>query len=162
MARTILLRQLELKARTRHELEEVLRRKDVPDDIATTLLDRFTEVGLINDQQFADAWVESRQQRRHLSRRALRQELFRKGVDSEVISEAVEAVDGEDEYAAARALAEKKLRSVAGLEPQVQRRRIAGALARKGFNGGLTSQVVTEVLNADPDDGDDLAGAAFD
>lgn len=141
-----------MQARSRHELAEILRKKGIPGEVSDAVLDRMTEVGLINDQAFAEAWVESRQQRRHLSRAGVRQELQRKGLDRELVNDTVAEISSDDEYAAARALAEKKLRSVRSLEPVVQRRRIAGALARRGFGPGIANQVLTDVLNADPAD----------
>ena len=53
VARTILLDQLTGRARTRAELAEKMAKKHVPDDVAQRLLDRFTEVGLIDDAAFA-------------------------------------------------------------------------------------------------------------
>ena len=85
IARTIALRKLTAQARTRHELSVALRARNVPDDAATEVLDRLGEVGLVDDAAFAEDWVASRQQRRHLSRSALRQELQRKGVAREQI-----------------------------------------------------------------------------
>lgn len=146
MARTIVLRQLTMQARTRQELADALRRRGVPAEAADAVLDRMTEVGLIDDTEFARSWVDSRQQRRHLSRSALRRELQRKGVERDVVDEAVQNVSGDDEYAAALALAEKKLRSVRGLDDQVQRRRVAGALARRGFGADVVSSVLREIL----------------
>lgn len=93
--------------------------------------------------------MESRQRRRNLSRRALRAELVRKGIEREVIDEAVSAVDPEDEYAAALELARSRARRLEGLEPQVRYRRLAGALARRGFSGSLIARVTREVLDAD-------------
>ena len=55
----------------------------------------------------------------------------------------------EDEYDAARALAERKVRTLQGLAREVQYRRLAGVLARRGFNGSLTARVIAEVLAAD-------------
>ena len=83
MARKILLDQLTGRARSRHELADKLRGKDVPDEIATRLLDRFEEVGLVDDAAFAQAWVSGRQQGKGLAPRALAQELRRKGIDDE-------------------------------------------------------------------------------
>lgn len=144
MAREIVLRQLTVRARTRSELSTALARRHVPADVAERVLERMGEVGLVDDAAFAEGWVRSRQQRRHLSGRALREELRRKGVDSELVAEAVEQIDPEDEYSAARALAVKKLRTMSGLEPHVRRRRLAGALARKGFSSALVMQVLNE------------------
>jgi regulatory protein len=106
-------------------------------------------VGLVDDAAFARDWVESRQQRRHLSKSALRRELQTKGVDREQIDEAVAEVEGDDELAAAEALALKKVRSMTGLAREVQYRRLAGALARRGFSAGVTSTVLGRVLDAD-------------
>ncbi len=147
MARTIVLTKLTAQARTRQELRTALDRKDVPAEVSERVLDRMTEVGLVDDAAFADAWVTSRQSRRQLSRTALRQELVRKGVEREQIDTALEQVQPEDEYSAALALAEKKARSTAGLDRQVRYRRLVGALARKGFNSEITRQVIAEVLN---------------
>ncbi len=145
MARQIVLRKLTGQARTRAELEKALVAKRVPDEAIRAVLDRYTELGLVNDEEFAHAWIESRQRRRTLSKRGLRQELSRKGVDPETVSRAVGEVDDEDELTAARELATRKLRGLARYEPHVQQRRLAGALARRGFPGPVVVQVLDEV-----------------
>lgn len=151
VARTIVLQKLTAQSRTRGELAKALKAKDVPEEAAANVLDRMESVGLVNDAEFANDWVSSRQARRHLSKGALRRELTTKGVDRDDIDAALEQVGVEDEYAAAKELAEKKLRSMSSLDRPVQYRRLAGALARRGFGSGVTSQVLAEVLNADPD-----------
>lgn len=117
-----------------------------------------TEVGLIDDAELARSWVDSRQQRRYLSRTALRHELQRKGVERDVVAEAVAAVSPDDEREAARSLALKKLRSLRGLDATVQRRRVAGVLARRGFGADVVAAVLKELRFAgdepDADDGD--------
>lgn len=146
MARKILLDALTGQARSRKELADKLAKKDVPADLARDLLDRFTEVGLIDDAAFARQWVESRHRSRGLAPRALAQELRRKGVDDEATSAALEQIDETDQLTAARALVEKKLRSMRGLDSQVATRRLAGLLARKGYASGLAFSVVREAL----------------
>jgi regulatory protein len=147
LARTIVLRKLTGQARTRQELAKALADRDVPDEAAESVLDRMEEVGLVDDKTFAHDWVESRQSRRQLSRSAIKRELITKGVDRDDIEEALGQVGDEDELNAARALAEKKARSMTNLEPQVRYRRLAGALARRGFAGYVTTQVLDEVLS---------------
>lgn len=149
VAREIVLRKLTAQQRSRSELAKALKQRDVPDDAAGVVLDRMEAVGLVNDAAFAESWVQSRQGRRNLSRRALRQELARKGVARDDIDSALSRVEPDDEIEAATALAEKKLRSMRGLERDVKYRRLAGALARRGFSAGLTSQVLASVLDAD-------------
>ena len=112
VARKILLDQLTGQARSRKELADKLAKKDVPAELAARLLDRFEEVGLIDDGAFARAWVASRQPGKGLARRALAQELRRKGIDDEVAREALDEIEPEDEEAAARALVRKKLRTL--------------------------------------------------
>ena len=83
MARQILLRRLTDQPRSRAELAKALAKRRVPDDVATRVLDRFTEVGLIDDAAFARSWVESRQRGRGLARGRSPHELRTKGVDRE-------------------------------------------------------------------------------
>lgn len=147
-ARTIALRKLTASARTRHELDQALRKKDVPDEIASSVLDRLEAVGLVDDGAFAQSWVESRQQRRHLSRSALRRELTSKGVDRDHVDAALATVDADDELTAARALVAKKAAATRGLDPVVRDRRLAGVLGRRGFGSGVIATVLAE-LRAD-------------
>jgi regulatory protein len=156
VARTILLDQLTGQARSRHELEAKLAKKGVPADLGRRLLDRFEEVGLVDDAAFARAWVQSRQSGKGLARRALAQELRRKGVPDEDAKAALAEVDPDDEVEAARALVRRKLRSVARLDRQTAVRRLSGMLARKGYGAGVSFQVVREELDAAGHDVADL------
>jgi regulatory protein len=151
VARTILLDALTGQARSRQELRDRLAKKDVPDDLADRLLDRFTEVGLVDDEAFARSWVESRQRSRGLARRALAQELRRKGVDDETARTALDDLDPAQEEQAARDLVRKKLRSLRGVDHVTATRRLAGLLARKGYPAGLAFAVVREELGAADD-----------
>ena len=153
MARELALRLLELRARSRAELEQAMVKKAVPEAIIEAVLDRFEEAGLVDDAQFAGLWVEG-QQRRMKSTRALKQELRLKGVDAEVVDEALAETADDADYQAASALARKKVRTMSALEPHVRYRRLAGALARRGFAPGLCHRVVSEVTEGVDDEGD--------
>ncbi|MFZ2015872.1 MAG: regulatory protein RecX [Nocardioides sp.] len=155
VARKILLDALTGQARSRHDLRQRLAKKQVPDDLAERLLDRFTEVGLVDDAAFARSWVESRQRSRGLARRALAQELRRKGVDDETARAALDEVDPDDEEASARELVRKKLRSMRGVDATTATRRLVGMLGRKGYSPGLSFAVVRGELGA-LDDGSDM------
>lgn len=146
IARTIALRKLTAQARTRHELAVALRARNVPEDTASEVLDRLGEVGLIDDAAYAEDWVASRQQRRHLSRSTLRQELQRKGVPRDKIDHALEQVTSDAEYQAALDLARRKHAGMSTLEPAVCYRRLAGALARRGFAPAIISRVLRDLL----------------
>ena len=148
LARGIVLRKLAAQARTRAELERALHQKEVPVEAATAVLDWMGEVGLVDDTAFARDWVASRQQRRHLSRTALRRELQTKGVDRDVIDDALDAVDSADEHRAALDLARRRSVPMAGLERGVAYRRLGAMLARRGFSAAVTTRVLAEVLDA--------------
>jgi regulatory protein len=147
-ARAIGLRLLENSPKTRSELASAMARRGVPDDAATAVLDRFVEVGLLDDAAFAKAWVDSRHRGRGLARRALANELRRKGVDDEVAGEALAAVSTDDEAGAARVLVDRRLRAMTGLAREVKTRRLIAMLARKGFGGSLAYRVVAEAIDA--------------
>ncbi len=149
VARKILLDQLTGRARSRADLAKKLAQRKVPDEIATRLLDRFEEVGLVDDAAFAREWVAQRQEGRGLARRALAQELRRKGIDDEVARAALGEVDPDDEVEAARMLVRRKLRSVRAWTPIKAVRRLVGMLARKGHSSAVAYRVVREELAVD-------------
>ncbi len=148
-AREICLRLLTLAPRTRAQLAEALRSRGIPAAVADDVLERFADVGLIDDAAFARAWVESRHHSRGLAGRALTLELKRRGVDDEEIREAVAELGPDAEAATAKRLVEQKLGSTAGLPPEVRTRRLAGMLARKGYPPGLAFRVIREALESE-------------
>ena len=150
-AREIVLRQLTAAPRSRSQLEQTLRRKECPDDVAAAVLDRMEEVGLVDDTAYAGMLVRTQQAGRGLARRALAQELRRKGVDDETAQAALDEVDPHEEEDRARELVAKKMRSMTGLEPVVQTRRLAGMLARKGYPSDLSMRIVREAVREAPE-----------
>lgn len=151
-ARAICLRLLTGTPRTRSQLAVALRRREIPEEAVEAVLERFEEVGLIDDAAFAGAWVESRHHGRGLARRALARELRTKGVESAVIEEAVARLDPGQEEETARALVARKLGATRGLDRERRIRRLAGMLARRGYPEGLAVRVVREALEAEGED----------
>jgi regulatory protein len=139
---------LAAQPRTRQELKNALLRKEITEELAELVLGKFDKAGLIDDAAFAEIWVRSRHTYQGLGRRALAMELRRKGVADDLVTEAVGAVDDEAEFDRARELVRKKLRSMNGLDETAKIRRLVGALARKGYAGGMAYQVVREELRA--------------
>ncbi|MFY1627322.1 regulatory protein RecX [Micromonospora sp. WMMD723] len=147
VAREICLRQLAVRPRTRAELAGALAKKGISDEVSAQVLDRYDEVGIIDDAAFARAWVSSRHNGRGLARRALANELRQRGVDGEVASEALGELDEETEAQTARALVDRKLRTARG-EPDAVFRRLVGMLARKGYPPGVAIRAVKDALAA--------------
>jgi len=136
-----------LRPRTRAELARALARQQISDEVIGEVLDRYDEVGIIDDAAFARAWVSSRHHGRGLARRALANELRQRGVDAEVAGEALEALDDDEEAATARALVDRKLRTASGA-PEAVFRRLVGMLARKGYPPGVAIRAVKDALAA--------------
>ena len=136
------------RARTRAELADALKAREVPDDAAVRVLDRLSRVRLIDDQAFATSFVQSRHHDRGLSARELSRQLRAKGIEESLVDEALAELDPDRERDTARQLVERKLRSMSRLEPQVQTRRLVGMLARKGYSPGMAFQLVREVIGA--------------
>ena len=152
LARTIALRQLTAAPRSRAELAQAMARRDVPEEAAEAVLDRFTELKLVDDAAYAEMLVRSRHTTRGLARRGLAHELRAKGIEDATAAAALDQLDPEQELATARALVARKLGGTARLEPEVRLRRLAGMLARKGYPPGLALRVVKDALAAEGHD----------
>jgi len=119
------------------------------------VLDRFTEVGLIDDAEYARMLVRARHEDRGLARRALKVELRRKGIDDEVAATALGAVDADLEESTARDLARRRLAGNRELAREVRMRRVVAMLGRKGYSSGLAVQIVCELLADETASGSD-------
>ena len=150
-AKQVLLRRLSHAPRTRKELAKDLKDKDISDEVANVALDRFEEVGLINDQALASNYVSSQHERKGLGKNALRQQLRAKGVSDDVALEAISQISDDQEFQAAFALACKKFRSLQRDDAKTQLRKIVGVLARKGYSSNLAFRVAKEVITDLPD-----------
>jgi regulatory protein len=151
VARRICLQQLDRRARSRAELAAVLRRRGVPDDAANRVLDRFAEVGLVDDAALAELVAGAQHRERGLARRAVAAKLRQRGFDDEAVGAALTGINADDERARARQLVARRLRALAGLPPEVQARRLVALLARKGYPSGLAYEVVRAELAAHAD-----------
>ncbi len=147
-ARDICLRLLTARPRTRAELAEKLGQRGITDECAGAVLDRFGEVGLIDDGAFAAAWVSSRHIGRGLAGGVLAAELRSRGIAPDVISAAVGQLQPETELATARQLVGRRLAAMRALPAEVRCRRLIGMLGRKGYPVSVAAGVVRDALAA--------------
>lgn len=151
VARQIVLRQLAMTPRSRAELMQKLEQRGCAADVADDVLNRMTQVGLVDDEAYAQMLVRSQQAGRGLAKRALARELRTRGIEDHLAQEALASISDEDERDRARALVDKKLRSMHSLGIDVQTRRLAGMLARKGYSSSLTYTVIREAIADAPE-----------
>jgi regulatory protein len=136
-ARNVLLHQLARSAKSTSQLRKILEQREIPSEIAEKVLERFTEVGLIDDAAYAETIVNSRRNYKGLAKSAIKRELNEKGVSQELVEEAISVITAEDDFESAKQLAIRRYRQMAHLERDVRTRRLAGYLQRKGY--GSTS-----------------------
>jgi regulatory protein len=146
VARSIALRQLTMGPRSRAQLAQAMAKRDVPLEAAEAVLDRFEELGLIDDAELAHMIVRSRHATKGVARRALAQELRTKGIAQIHAEDALEGLTDDMEEQSARELVRRKLRSMSSVAPDVQARRLIGMLARKGYPSGMVMSVVRSEL----------------
>lgn len=145
-ARRSVLNSLNAAPRTRQQLTELLLRKNISEAVITEVLDRFEEVGLINDTQYAEIYLHSRIRNRHSSARTVAMELSRKGIARETIDDAIEQLpEGTDEETAF-AYATSQVHRHRNEEPRVAARKIAAKLARRGFPPSICFRVAAQVV----------------
>ncbi|MEU6264066.1 regulatory protein RecX [Saccharopolyspora shandongensis] len=155
LARDTVYRLLAARARSRSELRQALLRKEIDEEVADAVLQKFVDAGLVDDASFAEEWVHSRQRYQGLGRKALGFELRRKGVDAHLVEAALSTVDGDAEVERARELVQRKLRTMTNLDHAAKLRRLVGMLARKGYSEGLAFRVVREEIERSGDDAPD-------
>ena len=163
------LNLLAFRARSSSELARSLQRKGEERPHVDWAIARLREQGLLDDAAFARSFARSKVVDGKQSRRRVQQDLARKGVSRSLSDEAIDTVFEEeavDQRAIVEEAARKKLRSLAGLEPAVQRRRLYGFLARRGYDLDDIRSVLSAIsfsLGSDADtvvDDDDHEGDA--
>ncbi len=141
------LRLLAARARSRHEIEDRLKRKGFGKRVRDRAISALCEWGYLDDAAFARAWVRSRMVGTLCGRRRIRVELYRKGVAAETVECALKGYHGEvQEEELAEKVARKRLRALSGLDRKVKRRRLCGLLLRRGFAPEVATTVLGKLL----------------
>jgi regulatory protein len=148
---------LSYRPRSSAEVRQNLTKRGTPESLVEETMNRLQRAGLVNDQEFARAWVENRNAFQPRSKLALRMELRHKGLSDEIVQPILD--EHVDEEALAFEAARKYARRLAGLEWLEFRQKLSGFLARRGFSYTTLSPVVSEVWKETrtADDGGTLA-----
>jgi len=133
------------RARSSQEVRQNLAKHEIPEIVIAETLARLERSGLLNDGEFAHAWVENRSTFRLRGRRALKLELRQKGLSEESIQSALEQAASEDSLALEAA--RKYVRKLRGLDWLTFRNKLGGFLARRGFGYDVIAPVVRQVWN---------------
>jgi len=153
------LRFLEARARSEAEVRRRLTQAGYRSELVDGAITRLAELGVLDDEAFAKAWVESRDRARPRGERALRRELSLKGIDRGVLDEVMEErrdAAGDDgtnvDLEAARRLLARNARSLERVaDPRTRRQRAYALLARNGFDPDVCREASRE-LGAETDE----------
>lgn len=149
-AKSLCLRLLTARARSRAELADQLTSRGYPDEVSARVLDRLVAAGLIDDADFAAQWVRSRRERTGRGRAVLAAELRTKGIDEDVIAGALADIDADAERDRAQQLVYSKLRRETLSEDDLKvTRRLVAMLARRGYSTSMSYEVVSSELAAE-------------
>jgi regulatory protein len=141
------MRLLESRLHSRAELSRKLDRREYGQKVIDQVLDELQRLGYVDDTRFAKTRALSAAEHKQHGRNRAVVELLKAGVERETARRAVEEVyDPHDSLAVARNLAQKKALHLRKLDPMVARRRLAGMLARRGFEYDVVRPVIDEVL----------------
>jgi regulatory protein len=134
-------------------------------DLVEAAIHRLGDLGILDDEAFGRAWVESRDRARPRGEIALRRELALKGVERGIVDglleerrEAADPEAGSTDLVAARRLLAKAARSLARVaDPRQRRQRAYALLARNGFDPETCREASAEVISASdgPEAGDE-------
>ncbi|HKB28660.1 MAG TPA: regulatory protein RecX [Candidatus Limnocylindrales bacterium] len=152
------LRFLEARQRSVGEVRRRLTIAGYQAGLVDGAIERLLALGILDDQAFTTAWVESRDRARPRGERALRRELQLKGVGREVVDTAMDerrpepGGDADPDIAAAHRLLERHASALARVaDPRKRRQRAYGLLARNGFDPSIAGDVVSAWLASDDD-----------
>lgn len=135
-------RLISLRPRSIAEIQRSLKKKGYDPEVIEQVINRLVELDFLNDETFAQYWVEQRDTFKPRSHMALRQELQQKGISRSIIDEAITA---SDETTAARTAAEKKARQLARYQEDEFKKKLGQFLQRRGFRYALIKEIIDEI-----------------
>jgi regulatory protein len=149
-AKEAALRFLSFRRRTEKEVRDKLKKRGFDNKTIISTIEKLKDYDLINDVEFAAAWVRERLAHKPRGKKLLKQELWKKGIKKEIIDQVTEELC-KDENKAASKLLEKIKRRYRNLEPQVARRRMLSLLLRRGFSYEIARKSVTPLISSSVD-----------
>jgi len=133
---------LSFRARSEKEIRDYLLNKEFDITIIEQVINLLLEQKFLNDREFAESWIEQRQNQKAKSKSFIRQELRQKGIDEEIISETLEKSHGD--YNTARQYFEKRKKRFENLTGEEYFQKAASFLQRRGFSWDVVKKVLKD------------------
>jgi len=141
------LQFLNYRSRTEQELKEKLQKSGFNDHAVSRVIEDCKEKGYINDQDYANQWVESRTNCAPRSQRLLAIELKRKKVPEIVIIDALSKANPDQELALAAS--KKYWRRLDNYGVEEKKAKLQGYLLRRGFSYDVIRDSVKSMFEMD-------------
>ncbi|MCK4224990.1 MAG: RecX family transcriptional regulator [candidate division Zixibacteria bacterium] len=145
-AKEVALRFLSFRRRTEKEIKDKLKKKGLDERTIKSTIAKLKDYDLINDSEFATAWVKERLAYKPRGKKLLRQELWKKGIKKDIINQVTEELC-QDEDKSASELLEKIKKRYKSLEPKVARRRMLSLLLRRGFSYEIAKNTMEPLIS---------------
>lgn len=131
---------------SRKEILDKLGRKEFSEDAIKISIETLERLGYIKDEEFARNWVESRKRLKPKGKFALRDELYKKGIDQAIVERVLAEINPSEEREMARRAAEKKVKGYRKLDQKVAKRRLFSFLQRRGFEFEIAREITEDIL----------------
>jgi regulatory protein len=140
------LKFLSFRPRSKWEIENYLKNKKAGTEVENKVLAKLEKLGLVNDLEFANWWIENRLKFRPRGPVILKSELIKKGIDREIIDQILEKIDDQSQHELALKIAQKQAQKFKNLDKSKFFQKMAGFLGRRGFSWEITKAVIDSVL----------------
>jgi len=119
-------------------------RREVPEDLQREAVKKLIDMKLVNDYEYACAFIRTRNLMKPRSIRVLRLELRKKGIDKQTAEKALQSVEVDEVMHAQRLISSKDWRWKA-LDKAEYKRKVFEYLMRQGFSG----DTIKKAMNVD-------------
>lgn len=139
-AYTRALRYLSYRPRSEKEIRDRLMRKNFDPLIIDKVIEKLKEDKFLNDTEFAEWWIDQRQEFKGKSKYVIKNELSEKGIDKQTIETTLDTA--KDDYETAKELFEKKKRRFENYTGDEYIKKVTGFLQRKGFSWDIIQKIL--------------------
>lgn len=132
---------LSIRNRSEKEVSRYLAKKGFSELTSAEIIEKLTELGYINDRNFAERFVDYQKRRKPVGRRYLENELYKKGISRKIIQKTMKkSLNEEEEVEAAVSAARKKHSSLAKKKNPAAA--LYSFLAQRGFDSDIIGRAV--------------------
>lgn len=134
------LKYLSFRVRSTKEIRDYLARKNFIEATIDAVVEKLNELKFLNDEEFAKAWIESRQKNKGKSKFVLKNELRLKGLNNELIEQVLK--EAQEDFETAGILFERKKDKMKGLSPEEFKKKMGSFLQRRGYSWNIIGRLL--------------------